>query len=68
MPEVTLTQAAEIVSKDRVTVFRWVENGLLPARREGIRRDIFIEEADLEKFASDNDYRYNTALARQYAK
>ncbi len=68
MPEVTLTQAAEIVSKDRATVFRWVENGLLPARREGIRRDIFIEVDDLEKFANDNAYRYDTALARQHAK
>lgn len=68
MPEVTLTQAAEIVSKDRVTVFRWVEQGMLPARREGLRRDIYIEVENLQKFATDNGYRYDTNLALQYAK
>ncbi len=68
MPEVTLTQAAEIVSRDRTSVFRWVEDGLLPARREGLRRDIRIEVSVLRSFADKYGYRFDDALARQYAK
>ena len=68
MPEVTLTQAGEIVSKDRATVYHWVEDGLLPSRREGLRRDIKIEVGDLKKFADQHGYRFNDSLAKQYAK
>ena len=68
MPEVSLTQASEIVSKDRTTVFRWVEDGLLSARRVGIRRDIKIDISDLERFARKYDYPFDKSLARQYAE
>ncbi len=68
MPEVTLTQASDIVAMDRTTVFRWVEDGLLPARRFGLRRDILIEVADLRNFAVVNGYRFNEDLATSYAK
>lgn len=68
MPEVSLTQASEIVSKDRTTVFRWVEDGLLSARRVGIRRDIKIDISDLEGFARKYDYPFDQSLARQYAE
>ncbi len=68
MPEVTVTQASEIVSKDRTTVFRWVEDGLLSARRVGIRRDIRINLDDLERFAKRYDYPFDKSLARQYAE
>jgi len=68
MPEVSLTQASEIVSKDRTTVFRWVEDGLLPARRVGLRRDIKIDVKQLESFAKRYDYPFDKSLARQYAE
>ena len=68
MPEVSLTQASEIVSKDRSTVFRWVEDGLLPARRVGIRRDIYIDIDTLRRFSAQYGYRFDDALARQYAQ
>jgi hypothetical protein len=68
MPEVTLTQASEIVAKDRTTVFRWVDEGLLPARRVGIRRDIKIDVDTLRHFAQKYDYPYDSSLARQYAE
>jgi excisionase family DNA binding protein len=67
MPEVTLTQASEIVSMDRTTVFRWVDEGMLPARRVGIRRDIKISVETLRGFARKYDYPFDEALARQYA-
>lgn len=66
MTKVTLTQAAQIVQRDRTTVFRWVEDGLLPASRVGIRRDIFIETDDLRSFAKTNNYPFDQALAEQY--
>jgi predicted DNA-binding transcriptional regulator AlpA len=68
MPEVSLTQASEIVAKDRTTVFRWVEDGLLPARRVGVRRDIFIDIEVLRSFADRYSYRFDDTLARQYAQ
>ncbi len=68
MPEVTLTEASEIVSKDRSTVFRWVEDDLLPVRREGIRRDIKIDIATLRSFAEEHGYRFDEKLAQEYAR
>jgi excisionase family DNA binding protein len=65
MPEVSITQASEIVSRDRTTVFRWVEDGLLPSRRVGIRRDIRIELADLRRFAKTYNYPFDERLAAQ---
>lgn len=68
MPEVTLTQASGIVQKDRSTVFQWVQDELLPARRVGLRRDIRIDLSELEKFAKQYGYDYDAALAAQYGK
>ena len=68
MSEVTLTQASEIMNKPRMTVFRWVEQGLIPSRRVGIRRDIRIQIDDLRSFAMLYDYDYDTTLAAKYAK
>lgn len=67
MPEVTLTQASEIVNRDRATVFRWCENKLIPSRRIGIRRDIRIQIEDLQVFALQHGYEFDAALAAQYA-
>ena len=64
MPEVRLPQASEIVSKDRSTVFHWVEKGLLPARRVGIRRDIRIDVDSLRSFAREHNYPFDERLAR----
>lgn len=68
MPEVTLTQASEIVSRDRVTVFRWCENKLIPSRRIGIRRDIRIQIDDLRAFALQHGYEFDAALAAKYSQ
>ena len=68
MPEVTLTQASEIMRKPRMSVFRWIEAGLIPARRVGIRRDIRIEIEDLRSFAKQYSYDYDESLAAKYTK
>lgn len=68
MAEVTGPQAAEILNTSHPTIFRRVEDGSLPARREGLRRDIFIDVDELRRFAEKFGYRFNESLAKQYAR
>lgn len=68
MAEVTGPQAAEILNTSHPTVFRRVEDGSLPARREGLRRDIMIDVDELRQFAKRFGYRFDEKLAEQYAK
>lgn len=68
MPEVTAPQAAEILSTSHPTIFRRVDDGLLPARREGVKREIFIEVEELRQFAARYGYRFNEQMATEYAK
>jgi hypothetical protein len=65
--EVTAPQAAEILSTSHPTIFRRVQDGSLPARREGVKKEIFIDVEDLRTFAKSYGYRFDEALARQYA-
>jgi hypothetical protein len=68
MVEVTAPQAAEILGKEPRTAQRWVEDGLLPARREGPRLISYIDLEDLRAFAAKYNYRFNEAIAQQYTK
>lgn len=68
MAKVTAPEAAEILSTTRVTVFRWVDQGLLPAERLTRRNIITIELDDLRRFAKENGYGFDEALAQQYAQ
>ena len=68
MAEVTGPQAAEILNTSHPTIFRRVDDGTIPARREGLRKDIFIDVDVLRRFATQYGYRFDEALANQYAK
>lgn len=68
MAEVSSTEAAEIVDTNRVLIFRHVDIGVLPARRVGIKREIRIDVSDLRAYAEKLGYRFDEALAAQYAK
>ena len=68
MPEVTLTQASQIVGKPRETVFRWIQADRIRCRRVGIRRDIRIQIDDLRAFALKHGYEYDAALAAKYSQ
>ena len=63
MPEVTATNAAEILSADRRTLYRRIEDGTLPARRQGIKRIAYIELDDLRAFAKKYGYRFSEEKA-----
>ncbi len=68
MTAVTASQAAAILSTSHMTIHRRVDDGLLPARREGVARIVKIEIEDLRKFAKDYGYSFNENIAAQYAK
>lgn len=68
MAEVTAPQAAEILFTSHPTIFRRVDDGSLPARREGVKREIFIEVDTLRQFATQYGYRFNEQMAQEYAK
>lgn len=68
MPEVNGPQAAEIIGKSVVTIHRKVDDGVLPARREGTgeRRFLYIDLEDLRQFAKKYGYRFDEKKAAQY--
>lgn len=68
MPEVTAAQAAEIIGKSAMTVYRKVEEGVLPARQEGTgeRKFTYIQIADLREFAARYGYRFDEAVAKRF--
>ncbi len=68
MAQVTAPQAAEIVSASRVSVVRWVNEGLLPAKRRTMRRIVMIDVDDLRRFAENHGYSFDERLARVYGK
>lgn len=67
MAKVTAPQAAEIVGRDRTMVFRWVQEGSLPAERVSERNIIVIDVGDLRVFARARKLKINEELVKQYA-
>jgi excisionase family DNA binding protein len=68
MATVTASQAAEILSTSHMTIHRRVDDGLLPARREGLARIVRIEIEDLRRFAQQYGYAFSEEVAAQYTK
>jgi len=68
MAEVSAPQAAEILGTSHPTIFRRVDDGTLPARRQGMKKEIWIDVEELRRFATEHGYRFDEALAQQYAK
>lgn len=65
--KVTATQAAAIVDRDRTMVFRWVQDGVLPAERISDKRIILIDMDDLRVFARARKLKIDERLVDQYA-
>lgn len=68
MPEVSGSHAADIIGVDRSTIRRYVDRGLLKARRAGVRNIVRIEIEDLREFAKEQEFRFNEELAKQLAE
>jgi hypothetical protein len=67
MPEVSSSQAARIIRMSDDTVRRHVRMGLLPARRQGPRKDAKIEIEELRRFAQKYNYQFDEALAQSFS-
>jgi len=68
MPELSTVEAGRVVSMDRETLRRWCVQGLLPARRFGLRGQFRIEVDNLRSFAQKYNYSFDEELATQLAK
>lgn len=65
MAEVSSADAAGIIGTSDVTIRRAVYAERLPARREGLRKKIWIDIDDLRSFAEEYQYRFDEEVARQ---
>lgn len=54
--ELTSPQAAEVIGVAEMTIRRYVEQGILPARRVGLRRLIRINVDDLRSLAAQYQF------------
>ncbi len=63
MAEVTTAEAAEILSTTQRTIQRRVDDGHLPARRQGLKQTAYIDLDTLRAFAKQYGYRFDEAKA-----
>ena len=68
MTEVSPSQAGNVLGISLMTIHRRVEDGSLPARREGVRRDIKIALDDLRQFATTFGYRFDESIAAELSR
>lgn len=61
----TAPQAGQIVSRSRISVFSWVDEGKLPAMRITDRKIILIDVADLRAFAAQHGLSFDEELAAE---
>lgn len=64
MVEITSPEAAKCLGVTSETIRAYVQRGLLPGRRQGIRRKIYIELEDLIRFAAQYGYRLDLTSLR----
>ena len=68
MPEVTSNEAGEIIGVTEVTIRSYVDRELLKARRQGLKRKVFIELADLKEFAAEYEFHFDSERAKQITR
>lgn len=65
--ELSAEQAARIIGVSRPTIHVYVKRGLLPARRQGLRRAVRINIDDLRFFAEGYGYNIDEEIVRRLA-
>ena len=68
MTEVTTGKAAEIIQTNQRTVQRRVDDGTLPARRQGLKGIAYIRIDDLKAFAEKYNYHFDEAKVVELTK
>jgi excisionase family DNA binding protein len=64
--ELTSPQAAEVIGVAEATIRNYVERGILPARRVGLRRFIRIDVDNLRRFAVQYGYDFDEEKAQKF--
>lgn len=64
--ELTATEAAEVLGVTDRTIRYYIEKGMLPAKRRGLR-NFAISLSDLQKFANDQNMVFDERLAERLA-
>ena len=67
-PELTLSQAADVLGQRRESIWRWARQGLIAARRVGVRGDYRIKSDELRRFAHQYGYDFDEEIAKKLAK
>lgn len=68
MAELTALDAAQVVGMNREAIRRWCFQGLIQARRVGLRGDWRIDVDDLRRFTRAHGYAFDEDLAAKLAK
>ncbi len=64
--ELTATEAAEVLGVTDRTIRYYIEKGMLPARRRGLR-NFAISLSDLRKFAEEQNMVFQEDIAQRLA-
>jgi len=65
MPELTISQAADVMGQHRTTVWHWIKGGILPARQHGRRGDWQINVNTLREFAQKYNYKFDDEMVKK---
>lgn len=65
MQELSAINAGRVIGLSHTMIHRYVNRGILPARRVGRMRAIRIRMDDLRKFALDHNYDFDEELANR---
>jgi len=68
MPELSSKSAAQVIGISDETIRVYVDQEILPARKQGLRGIIRIETDALKSFASEYGFRYNDQLATELSE
>lgn len=63
--EMSGSQAAKIIGVTPRTIYNYVDRGVLPGRREGLKRRIRIRVEDLREFAKQYQLKFNEEYHEQ---
>lgn len=68
MSEISCLDASKLVGVSDETIRRHVNQGLLPARRAGLRKTIWIDIDQLRSYAERYQYRFDEVMATRLSQ
>lgn len=68
MPELSSQAASQVIGTTVPTIHRYIDRGLLPARKQGMRGIVRIDTVSLKTFAEEYGFHYNDQLAAELSE